>query len=225
LPHLLDDPAMIQPATTAEEDPSAAAPADAIAAEFAPQSDVTLVLQRTERGESGAAEELLRLVYGELRRLAAARMAHERAGHTLQPTALVHEAWLRLGADQQPAWQNRRHFFGAAAEAMRRIMIDHARRRRAQRHGGGLERVSLETPGLELASPESDAQMLLLDEALERLAQQEPRKAELLKQWCFVGLTLPEVAHVLGISERTASRDLVYAKSWLFCEMKRLRER
>jgi RNA polymerase sigma factor (TIGR02999 family) len=203
----------------------AGAPSTSPRVEVAPQSDVTLVLQRTERGEPGAAEELLRLVYGELRRLAAARMAHERAGHTLQPTALVHEAWLRLGADHQPAWQNRRHFFGAAAEAMRRIMIDHARRRRAQRHGGGLERVSLDTPGVELASAESDEQLLLLDEALEGLAQQEPRKAELLKQWCFVGLTLPEAARVLGISERTASRDLVYARSWLFCEMKRLQNR
>lgn len=208
---------------TARRDPPAAVLAGIPSGEVAANSDVTLVLQRAERGEAGAAEELLRLVYAELRRLAAARMARERPGHTLQPTALVHEAWLRLGADQQPAWQNRRHFFGAAAEAMRRIMIDHARRRQAQRHGGGLERVSLETPGLELATPVSDAHLLLIDEALDRFAQQEPRKAELLKQWCFVGLSVPEAAQVLGISERTASRDLVYAKSWLFCEMKRLR--
>jgi RNA polymerase sigma factor (TIGR02999 family) len=149
-------------------------------------------------------------------------MAREPAGQTLQPTALVHEAWLRLGGDAQPNWRSRTQFLAAAAEAMRRILIDNARRKRARRHGGAVEKLSLDAAALEIASPMTDDELLRLNEALDALAARDPRKAELVKRWCFVGLTVPEAAESLGISERTASRDLAYAKAWLFAEMKRL---
>ena len=171
-----------------------------------------------------AADELLPLVYEELRRLAAAKLAREAPGQTLQPTALVHEAWLRLGADGQPQWANRAHFFAAAAESMRRILIDKARRKRAVRHGGEFAKVSADATGFELASPElDDEELLLVNEALAALAAHDPRKAELVKQKYFVGLTLEEAADVLGISHRTAKRDWAYAQAWLFNEVKRLR--
>ena len=171
-----------------------------------------------------AADELLPLVYEELRRLAAAKLAREAPGQTLQPTALVHEAWLRLGADGQPQWANRAHFFAAAAESMRRILIDKARRKRAVRHGGEFAEVSADATGFELASPElDDEELLLVNEALAALAAHDPRKAELVKQKYFVGLTLEEAADVLGISHRTAKRDWAYAQAWLFNEVKRLR--
>lgn len=171
-----------------------------------------------------SAEELLPLVYAELRRLAAAKLAREAPGQTLQPTALVHEAWLRLGADRQPAWANRAHFFAAAAEGMRRILIDHARRKRAIRHGGDLARVSADATGFDLAAPALDTdELLLLNDALDGLAAHEPRKADLVKQRYFVGLTLEEAAEVLGISLRTAKRDWTYARAWLFNEVQRLR--
>ena len=164
------------------------------------------------------------LVYGELRQLAASRMARESVAHTLQPTALVHEAWLRLGGDQQQNWKNRAHFFAAAAEAMRRILIDNARRRAAIRHGGGLEKVSASADGFDVVAEEADdRQLLLLNEALENLAVQNPRQAELLKQWYFVGLTMAEAAETMGISLRTAEREWAYARAWLVNEMKRLR--
>ena len=183
--------------------------------------DITLILGRVGRGEESSADRLLPLVYGELRKIAAAKMMREAAGQTLQPTALVHEAWLRLGGDAQPAWQNRAHYFSAAAEAMRRILIDNARRRRAQRHGGGMEKVRADETGLEIAAPEADAQLLQLHEALEALAAHDPRKAELVKMNYFTGLTIEECAQVLGVSTRTAERDWAYARAWLFNEIER----
>jgi RNA polymerase sigma factor (TIGR02999 family) len=162
-------------------------------------------------------------VYGELRKLAAAKMAREAAGQTLQPTALVHEAWLRLGGEAQPQWENRAQFFSAAAEAMRRILIENVRRRRAVRHGGELEKVSLDKEPLNLVSPAMDEKMLLVHEALDRLAAHDARKAELVKQRYFVGLTLEEAAVAMDISETTAKRDWSYARAWLMNEIKALR--
>lgn len=186
--------------------------------------DITLILQRIEQGDPHAAEQLLPLVYDELRRLAAARMARERPGQTLQPTALVHEAWLRLGGDAQPAWANRAHFFAAAAEGMRRILVDAARRKQAARHGGGLAKLSASETGFDVAAlAEDDEELLRLNEALDALAAHDPRKAELVKQRYFAGLTLEEAGEVLGISPRTAKRDWAYARAWLFNEMQRLR--
>ncbi|MEY2878388.1 MAG: hypothetical protein RLZZ15_768 [Verrucomicrobiota bacterium] len=186
-------------------------------------SELTLILQRVESGDALAAEQILPLVYDELRKLAAAKMARESASQTLQPTALVHEAWLRLGGEAQPQWKNRAHFFAAAAEAMRRILIENARRRHAARHGGGLEKISANATGFDVAVPLADAELILLNEALDNLAAHDPRKAELVKQWYFVGLTVQEAARELGISERTAERDWVYARAWLMNEIDRLR--
>lgn len=186
--------------------------------------EVTPLLQRINAGDPTAAEELLPLVYDELRRLAASRMARESPGQTLQATALVHEAWLRLGGDAQPAWANRAHFFASAAEAMRRILIDNARRKQAIRHGGKLQKVSANETAFDLpADIADDTELLLLNEALEAFSAHDPRKAELVKQRYFVGLTIEEAAQVIGISERTAKRDWVYARTWLFNEVKRLR--
>jgi RNA polymerase sigma factor (TIGR02999 family) len=188
------------------------------------EGDITVMLQRIEEGDPTAADQLLPLVYGELRRLAASRMANEAAGQTLQPTALVHEAWLRLGGDAQPAWANRAHFFAAAAESMRRILIDRARRKRALRHGGQLARVSADATGFDIAAPDAEAEeLLVVNEAIDALAAHDARKAELVKQKYFVGLTLEQAAEVLGISERTAKRDWAYARAWLLNEVKRLR--
>ncbi len=185
--------------------------------------EVTPLLQRINAGDPTAAEELLPLVYEELRRLAASRMARESPGQTLQATALVHEAWLRLGGDAQPAWANRAHFFAAAAEAMRRILIDNARRKQAVRHGGKLQKVSANETAFDLpADLADDKELLLINEALEAFTLHDARKAELVKQRYFVGLTIEEAAAVLGISERTAKRDWVYARTWLFNEVKRL---
>ena len=186
--------------------------------------DITVILEKIERGDAQAADQLLPLVYEELRKLAAAKMAGEAAGQTLQPTALVHEAWLRLGGDEQPDWKNRAHFFASAAEAMRRILIDRARRRQAHRHGGDFVRTSVDALDHEAALPGADdAEMLDVHEALDALARHDARKAELVKQCYFVGLTLKEAATVLGVSEPTAHRDWSYARAWLFTEIKRLR--
>ncbi|MEO7411743.1 MAG: ECF-type sigma factor [Opitutaceae bacterium] len=186
--------------------------------------DFTLLLARAEQGDVQAADQILPLVYDELRKLAAAKMARESAGQTLQPTALVHEVWLRLGGDGQPQWKNRAHFFAAAAEGMRRILIENARRKHAIRHGGELEKVSADATGFDLAAPQQGgAELLLLSEALDNLAAHDPRKAELVKQWYFIGLKVEEVAQVMGISERTALRDWAYARAWLVNEMDRLR--
>jgi RNA polymerase sigma factor (TIGR02999 family) len=181
-------------------------------------SELTQILEATDGGEAGASDRLLNLVYGELRRLAAYKMAHDPAGQTLQPTALVHEAWLRLGGDQQPTWQNRTHFFSAASEAMRRILIERARRKAARRHGAGGEHVDIDD--LEIALPvQNDDRLLALDEALARLAVADPAKAELVKLRYFIGLTNLEAAQTLGISEGTVKRWWVYAKAWLYSAM------
>jgi RNA polymerase sigma factor (TIGR02999 family) len=180
-------------------------------------SELTIILQRLEQGDPQAANELLPLVYEELRKLAAQKIARENPGQTLQATALVHEAWLRLGGDAQPAWENRGHFFAAAAEAMRRILIDNARRKQTLRHGGGALRVNLEA--LELAANLDDEQVLALNEALEQFAAHDARKAELVKLRFFVGLTNEQAARVLGVSEPTVKRDWAYARAWLFREM------
>lgn len=181
----------------------------------------TRLSQRADCGSAAGATQILPLVYEELRKLAAAKMAREAPGRTLQATALVHEAWLRLGGDAQPEWRSRAHFFAAAAEAMRRILIDNARRRLAQRRGGDLERVCLDATSFAVAAPELDDQALvLLDEAMARLAAHDARKAELVKLHYIVGLTLDEAAEVLGISSRTAKRDWEYARVWLFNEIK-----
>jgi RNA polymerase sigma factor (TIGR02999 family) len=180
-------------------------------------NDVTQILQAVQQGDPKAAGELLPLVYEELRKLAAAKMSREAAGHTLQPTALVHEAWLRLVGDQEKEWAGRAHFFAAAAEAMRRILIDKARRRRAVRHGGEQQRVDLEE--LELACPLPDDQLLAVDEALDKLASAHPRQAELVKLRYFVGMTVQQAARVLGISADTAKDDAAHARAWLFREM------
>ncbi len=177
-------------------------------------SELTVILQRIDQGDPQAANELLPLVYEELRRLAAQKMARERPSQTLQATALVHEAWLRLGGDDQPTWQNRAHFFAAAAEAMRRILIDNARRKNYLRHGGGKERVNLD--GLDLAAAMDDEQLLELNEALNQLAEHDAQKAELVKLRFFTGLTNEQVAQVLGISEPTVKRHWAYARAWLY---------
>ena len=168
---------------------------------------------------------MLPLVYDELRRLAASKLARESPGQTLQATALVHEAWLRLGGDAQPSWGNRAHFFAAAAESMRRILIESARRKLAVRHGGRLQKLSASDTAFDLASPPTDdAELLLVNEAIDALALHDARKAELVKQKYFVGLTLEEAAGVLGISVRTAKRDWTYARAWLFNEVRRIRQ-
>jgi RNA polymerase sigma factor (TIGR02999 family) len=182
-------------------------------------TELTVILQRIDQGDPHAANELLPLVYEELRKLAAQKLAHEAPGQTLQATALVHEAWLRLGGDEQPEWQNRAHFFAAAAEAMRRILIDNARRKRALRHGGGAERVDLD--GLDLAASVDDEQLLALHEALDRLAAHDAVKAELVKLRFFAGLTIEQAAQVMGFSEPTAKRHWAYARAWLYREINR----
>jgi RNA polymerase sigma factor (TIGR02999 family) len=161
---------------------------------------------------------LLPLVYGELRKLAASRMANEAANQTLQPTALVHEAWVRLVGNENQHWNGRAHFFGAAAEAMRRILIEKARYRNARRHGGGLERVDISMR--EVASAHSDEQLFAVNEALDKLAAQSPEKAELVKLRHFVGMTIAEAAEVLGISEPAARRQWAFARAWLYKEIK-----
>ena len=181
-------------------------------------SDVTHILTAIEQGDPHAADKLLPLVYEELRKLAASRMANERAGQTLQPTALVHEAWLRLVGKEAPKFANRAHFFAAAAEAMRRILIDSARRKRAVRHGGGQQRVDLEL--VQLASPTDDDQLLAVNDALDKLAGQNKSEAELVKLRYFVGMTLGEAADALGISARTADNYWAHARAWLFHELK-----
>ena len=180
-------------------------------------SDVTHILEAAQQGDPKAADELLPLVYEELRRLAAHKMANEAAGQTLQPTALVHEAWLRLVGNQNQKWGGRAHFFAAAAEAMRRILIDRARRKRAIRHGGGQQRLDVEE--VDLASPAEDDQLLAVNEALDKLAAQHKIEAELVKLRYFVGMTNDEAAEVLGISPRTAKYYWTHARAWLFREI------
>jgi RNA polymerase sigma factor (TIGR02999 family) len=176
-------------------------------------SDVTRILESIERGDSGSAEALLPLVYDELRRLATARMAQEPAGQTLQPTALVHEAWLRLGGDAQPNWRNRAHFFAAAAEAMRRILIDRARRRAVRRASGLATPEELHESRIEARA--GDDELLAVHEALDRLAEVDRSAAELVKLRYFVGMSLVEAAAGLGLPLRSAERLWAFSRSWL----------
>lgn len=181
-------------------------------------SEVTRLLERVDRHDQTAAEELLPLVYEELRRLAAIRLAQESEGQTLQPTALVHEAWIRLVGHSHQEWRGRGHFMGAAAESMRRILIDRARRRNRERHGGGLRRVNLDS--VDVAVSTDDETLLRMDEALEKLASEAPDKAELVKLRYFAGLGLAEAASAQGISLATAKRHWAYARAWLLCELR-----
>jgi RNA polymerase sigma factor (TIGR02999 family) len=180
-------------------------------------SEVTRILDAVAQGDPKAAGQLLPLVYDELRKLAASKMAREAPGQTLQPTALVHEAWLKLAGNSEPQFANRAHFFAAAAEAMRRILVDSARRKAAQRHGAGQVRVDIEE--VEIATPVNDEQLLAVNEALDRLAALDKSKAELVKLRYFVGMSIEEAAAVLGISEATAKRWWAYARAWLHAEV------
>ena len=184
-------------------------------------SEVTQILEAIDHGNARAAEHLLPLVYEELRKLAVAKMAFESAGHTLQPTALVHEAWLRLSGDENRKWNDRTHFFAAAAEAMRRILVDNARHKRAQRYGGGQQRMELVE--ISVASAPNDDQLLAVNEALEKFAARDKLKAELVKLRYFVGMTIEEAAQVLGISAPTAKRHWAYARAWLAEEIAKSR--
>jgi RNA polymerase sigma factor (TIGR02999 family) len=183
-------------------------------------SEVTLILEAIQKGNPKAAEELLPLVYEELRKLAASKLALQSSEQTLQPTALVHEAYLKLLGDGSHSWQDRRHFFAAAAEAMRHLLVDRARRKATLRHGGGWRRVDLE--GVVVAGKTTDDNILLINEALEKFTAHDATAAELVKLRFFAGLTFPQAARVLGLSERTAKRSWSYARAWLFKEIQSL---
>ena len=181
-------------------------------------NDVTRILNSLDAENSGAATDLVPAIYDELRRLASAKMAHERPGQTLQATALVHEAWLRLSGSETPKhWNSRGHFFAAAAEAMRRILIDNARRKATEKHGGKLERVDLSD--VEVAINTDDERLLLVDEALQKLATHDKDAAELIKLRFFAGMSNEEAAKALGISERSAGRLWAYARAWIATEL------
>ena len=182
-------------------------------------SAVTVILNRVQQGHPKAAEELLPLVYEELRKLAAAKMANERPGQTLQPTALVHEAWLRLTGNENQEWNNRGHFFAAAAEAMRRILVENARRKQRVKHGGEMQRADL--AALDVAIITHDEHLLAVDEALDKLAAHDPLGAQLMKLRFFTGLSNLDAARMLGIPERTAKRTWAYARAWLYEELKK----
>jgi len=177
-------------------------------------AELTRILQAVELGEENSSERLLPLVYDELRRLAAIKLSHEAQNQTLQPTVLVHEAWLRLSADEEARWQNRGHFFAAAAEAMRRILIDRARRKARLKHGGGQMRLDIQE--LDLADTTPDEKVLLINEALERFQAEDPEKARVVVMKFFGGLTNRDVAESLNVTERTVERHWAYAKAWLF---------
>lgn len=181
-------------------------------------SQATRILNSFRLGAPAAAEELLPLVYNELRRLAAHKLAHLAPGQTLQPTALVHEAYLRLVGDNQK-WDGRGHFFAAAAEAMRRILVENARRKAAVRHGGG--QIRLDVDELEIGAQSKDDELLAVSEALEKLTERDKEKSELVKLRYFVGLTLEEAAEVLGISKTTAKRHWAYSRAWLLRQIRR----
>lgn len=182
--------------------------------------DVTQILKKIESGDRQAAGELLPLVYGELRKLAAQRMSRDQAGQTLQPTALVHEAFMRLvGGEDKEQWDNRGHFFSAAATAMRRILIEAARRRNSEKHGGRLVKVEFDENDV-VETVNDDEALLALDEALDRLASMDADLAELVKLRYFTGLTIEETANVLGLSPRTTKRNWTYARAWLHREIK-----
>ena len=181
-------------------------------------ADVTQLLNQIESGDPKAADELLPVVYEELRKLAAVRLANEAEGQTLQPTALVHEAWIKLSGSNNQQWNGRGHYFGAAAEAMRRILIDRARKRNRERHGAGLQRVNLDS--VDVAVNTDDETLLRLNDALEKFALESPDKAELIKLRYFAGLGLAEAANAQGISLATAKRHWAYGRAWLLCELK-----
>jgi RNA polymerase sigma factor (TIGR02999 family) len=176
-------------------------------------SDITLILNAVQQGDPKAAEELLPLLYNELRKLAAQKMANEAPGQTLQPTALVHEAWLRLVGSGQEHWNSRGHFFGAAAEAMRRILVERARRRRVLEKGGFAEKSDLDESQLVVTAPAEE--LIAVDEALDRLAAEDPAAAEVVKLRYFVGMTMPEAAEALGLPLRSAERLWTFARAWL----------
>lgn len=176
-------------------------------------SDATVMLASVERGDPKAAEQLLVLVYDELRRIAAFKMAHEAPGQTLQPTALVHEAWMRLVGNETPAFNDRAHFFHAASEAMRRILINRARRKHTERHGGRYQRVDLD--GFDPVAPEADEQLLAVHEALDKLAREHPVQAQLVKLKYFAGMTNEEVSQVMGISVSTVKNYWTFSRAWL----------
>ncbi len=181
-------------------------------------SDVTRILSAIEQGDQFASEALLPLVYDELRRLAAQRLSQEKPGQTIQATELVHEAYLRLvDVEKAQQWNSRGHFFAAAAEAMQRIMVEQARRKKSQKHGGGREREELEH--VQIAAPESSFDILVIHEALERFKEIDPLKASLVKLRYFAGLTIPQAADALGISTTTADRYWAYARAWLHTEL------
>jgi RNA polymerase sigma factor (TIGR02999 family) len=181
-------------------------------------SDVTQLLVAIDAGDSRAAAELLPLVYNELRQLAAARLANEKCGQTLQPTALVHEAYLRLvGNENSQRWDSRGHFFAAAAEAMRRILVENARRKNRQKHGGEFQRVELKDADVATSLP--DERLLAIDEALDRLAKEDPPAAELVKLRFFAGFSISEAAEILGISRSNAYAHWAYARAWLQCQV------
>ena len=181
-------------------------------------SDATLLITAMEQGDPTAANKLLELLYEELRRLAASKMARETPGQTLQPTALVHEAWLRLVVSNNPNFENRAHFFSAAAEAMRRILIDRARRKLRMRHGGCLERVEIDEQ--EIAAPGDDEQLVAVNEALDQLAKSHPIQAEVVKLRYFAGMTNEETAHALGVSVATVKNYWTFARTWIFTHIK-----
>ena len=178
--------------------------------------DVTKLLEKIETGDPKAAADLLPFVYDELRRIASLRMANEPKGQTLQPTALVHEAWIRLSGEKHD-WKNRRHFLGTAAEAMRRILIDRSRKKKRQRHGGGMVRINLDD--IDLAATDDPETVMFVHEVLDRLGEKDPEIAELIKLRYFVGLPNQEAAQLLGMSERTARRNWAYARTWLAREL------
>jgi RNA polymerase sigma factor (TIGR02999 family) len=182
-------------------------------------NDVTRILEAVHRGDAAATAELLPLVYDELRRIAAYKMANEAAGHTLQPTALVHEVWLRLAGPGDQPWQNRAHFFGAAAEAMRRILVEHARKKQALKRGAGAEHEELHEGALVITAPPDE--LLAVHEALDAFAKEDPTAAELVKLRYFVGMTMEEAASALGLATRSAERTWAYARAWLQREMRR----
>lgn len=186
-------------------------------------SEFTRVLDQVQEGKENAAEELLPLVYEELRKLAAHKMARETPGQTLQPTALVHEAWLRLTGTESKSWDNRGHFFAAAAEAMRRILIERARAKNRLRRGAGVEQVSLDQ--VTIAADDPADTVLAINDALERLVVRDPFKAEVVKMRYFIGLSQDEIAHALGVSEPTVRRHWAIARAWLYAEMKSQRNR
>lgn len=186
-------------------------------------SEVTVLMERLQQGDGRASAELLPLVYEELRRLATSRLAREAAGQTLQPTALVHEAWLRLvgqgDPERRPEWNGRAHFFGAAAEAMRRILVERARKKARLRHGGARQRVDFEQATF--AAEDPDDMVLALNDALERLALESPQKAEVVKLRYFAGMEHAEAARALGIAETTVRRHWKYARAWLYADLRR----